>query len=714
MPRLRVLIYNGTFFLACLLAFLLVFESYVELPAWLQVGGRMHPLFLHFPIVLLVIYGLWVVVFPRSGKQEIPQWANDALLAGAFSAVVTSLMGFLLSQETDYQADAIFWHKWTGIATAYVSFGLYSFRDKLPPNLLPAKLVSAATVVTLLAAGHLGGSITHGDSYLVAPILPDEVTPQVPLDEALVFAHVVQPILEEKCVSCHNTQKAKGELVMTTAELLAKGGKNGTPWDTTQADLGLMIRRAHLPLDDKKHMPPRGKVQLTDDEIQVLESWIRGGSSFTARVVDFPRENPLFLFASNKLGGQKEEQYDFPAASESSIQELNTNYRVITPLAMGSPALAVNFYNASAFSGKELEELSAIKEQIVELDASTMPVRDQDLKTIASFRNLRKLLLNFTDITGENLSQLTKLTHLRELSLTGTKVKLADIQKLREATSLKTIYLANTGISEEGFVTLRKEFGKVAIESGFQADNVILKLNPPQIENKETILTGKGTIYLKHQIKGAVIRYTTDGTDPDSINSPIYKDGIKIDDNVQVKARAYKPGWYGSDITKRAFYRMAFRADSVALLTTPSEQYPGNKGKVLIDGVKSDGDFRNGKWLGYKVVPLTAVISMQKPVTSKKITLSMLQNVSSYIFPPVRVEVWGGTEINNLKLLSTLKPSMPTPDGRQNDNLMYECSFSPQPLKYVKVVAVPLAKLPGWHQGKGEPAWVFMDEVFIN
>jgi len=694
--------------------FLLVFEGFIQIPAWLQVGGRMHPLFLHFPIVLLVIYGLWVVVFPRSGKHETPQWANDALLFGAFSAVVTSLMGLLLSQEAGYDTDAIFWHKWTGVSTAFISLALYSFRDKLLPGLLPTKFMSAAIVVTLLSAGHLGGNITHGDDFLVAPILPDEVAPQVPMDEALVFAHVVQPILEEKCVSCHNSKKAKGELMMITAELLVKGGKNGTPWDTTQADLGLMIRRAHLPMDDKKHMPPRGKVQLTEDEIQVLESWIRGGSSFTAKVLDFPAEGPLFVFASNKLGGEVQEKYDFPSVSDATIQKLTTDYRVIAPLSMESPGLSVNFYNAAVFSGKQLEELSDIKEQIVELDASTMPVKDKDLSTIAGFKNLRKLLLNFTDITGATISELSKLPHLRDLSLTGTSVKLADIQTLKNTTSLRTIYLANTGIPNEGFVQLRKEMGKIAIESGFRSDTVVLKLNPPQVVNKEAVLTGKGTILLKHQIKGAVIRYTIDGTDPDSVNSPIYKNGIVVNDNVQVKARAFKPGWYGSDIAKRAFYRMAYRADSIQLLTSPADEYSGNNGKVLIDGVKSDGDFKNGKWLAYKIVPLTAVLSLPKPVNSKKITLSMLQNVGGYIFPPVRVEVWGGTEINNMKLLSTLKPTMPTPDNRRNDGLMFECSFPPQQLKYVKVVAVPLAKLPAWHQGKGEPAWVFMDEVFIN
>ena len=75
----------------------------------------------------------------------------------------------------------------------------------------------------VLVAGHLGANITHGEKFLLAPLLSDDRPPLVALDDALVYAHVVQPILEEKCVSCHNPQKAKGELIMTTTELFAKG-----------------------------------------------------------------------------------------------------------------------------------------------------------------------------------------------------------------------------------------------------------------------------------------------------------------------------------------------------------------------------------------------------------------------------------------------------------------------------------------------------------
>ena len=52
---------------------------------------------------------------------------------------------------------------------------------------------------------------------------------------------------------------------METKELLLKGGKTGKLWDSTAADFGLLMKRIHLPVETKKHMPPQGKPQLTDD-----------------------------------------------------------------------------------------------------------------------------------------------------------------------------------------------------------------------------------------------------------------------------------------------------------------------------------------------------------------------------------------------------------------------------------------------------------------
>src|ERR1700761_5086976 len=101
---------------------------------------------------------------------------------------------------------------------------------------------------------------------------------------------------------------------------------------------------------------------------------------------------------------------------------MNNNYCGIYPLALGSPALAVDIFNRSAYTPKVLEGLSPIKKQVISLDLHKMPVKDDEIKTISEFEKLRVLNLNFTDITGNTLNQLASLKYLRSLSLAGTKL----------------------------------------------------------------------------------------------------------------------------------------------------------------------------------------------------------------------------------------------------------------------------------------------------
>src|SRR4030095_1500973 len=202
-----------------LLLFLLLFENRVVVPQWLQVAGRMHPLFLHFPIVLLVLY-FAVVFIGKEARQKLPE--AILLLLVALTSVITALMGLLLSREEGYDVEALQWHKWSGISLAVLTSCLYWFRNTIINKRTVAIVVSIILFPLLIFTGHQGAGITHGQNFLVAPMLPEKKQLNVSIEEAEVFAHMVKPILDEKCMSCHNSRKAKGGLIMETKELLLK------------------------------------------------------------------------------------------------------------------------------------------------------------------------------------------------------------------------------------------------------------------------------------------------------------------------------------------------------------------------------------------------------------------------------------------------------------------------------------------------------------
>lgn len=710
------IIYNLTFFLNGLLVFLLFFEERLSIPFWMQSIGRMHPLVLHFPLVVLLLYSIWTLLV---GKPESTRWNSDLadtlLLIGTFTAVIAAFSGFVLSKEEGYEADTLFWHKWLGIVISIASIVWYSTGKYLPPWKILSKIIAASFILLLLIGGHLGGNLTHGEDFLTAPLeLSSEPEDKISFEEAKVYADLVQPVLKQKCYACHNAEKSKGDLQMQTKELLTKGGKNGALWDTTRADLGLLLARVHLPLDDKKHMPPRGKAQLTDEEVVLLAEWVKDGSSFEQMVSAISPQNPVYNYAQNILGGSRtEESYDFSAADPGKVTELNTTYRLIKPYSAESPALFVNFYNRAAFKSSDITDLAPLKAHIVAMDLSKMPVKDEDIKAIAQFPELRKLLLTFTDIQGTSLSELKKLTKLRELSLSGTAIKLAQVKELESIPSLKKVFIWSTNISQEELAQLKKN-KKIDFETGFRSDTVVLALNPPIIENEEQIISGNTPIKMKHQIPGTVIRYTIDGTEPDSVNAFVYEKPILISKNTDLKAKAFKKGWYGSKQVDKTFLKSTYRADSVRLITEPDAKYKAKGGKSLADGVKSSAEAGSGSWLGYRETDFQSYLLFKKPVKASSVTLSMLRNVGGFIFPPVRIEVWGGSDEKSLKLLKTITPQMPDKTTSNVDDLVFEADFVPQEISCIKVIARPLAKLPAWHPGKGQKAWVFVDEVLVN
>lgn len=715
---MKNIVYNITLGINCLLAFLVLFSESLVIPSWLQVVGRMHPLLLHFPIVLLVIAAVWELFLQKkistkeeSGKTEIGDYL---LLTAAFTAALSALMGLFLSQEEGYNAEAIVWHKWTGVVVSLAAFGWFTFKNTIRASVLLSRLASGVSLAAIIMTGHQGANITHGEDFLTAPLQSKKEETKVSLEDAVVFTDLVKPILEKKCINCHNSQKSKGELLMETPEQLLKGGKHGKLWNVDTADLGLLIQRIHLPMDAKKHMPPAGKPQLTSEEIAVLRYWIKSGADFKQKVNELADIDPLKILAESLLKTSDVETYTFKAANEGTIKKLNTNYRVIAPLALGSPALSVDFFGASQFDNTQLKALQAIKKQVVQLNLNKMPVKDEDLKTIAGFENLRKLNLSFTQITGTTLNELKNLKFLHTLSLSGTKLKSADLAALKGLPALKVLNLWNTSVAKKDMIALKSALSKTAIETGFDGDTIIAQLSMPILVNDDIQVFREDTkIELKHYVNGAVIRYTLDGTAPDSLTSPVYtEEGIMIDKTAVLNAKVYLDGWISSDTLTQQFYRAGFKADSIRLAQQPHPQYSG-KAKMLFDGKLGDKNFKSGKWLGFKETFFEGYAYFKQPIRVSKVTFSALIDIGNYIMPPKEVQVWGGTSASDLVLLKTINPQQPdkiTPMSLQG----FECSFNPRQVRVLKLVGKSVQKLPTWHPGKGDKGWFFVDEVFVN
>jgi len=707
-----------------LIAFLFFFEDKLVIPVWLQTVGRMHPLILHFPIVILLIAMLMEFFrfkTENSTNMFYQNFLQNLLLIGALFAAVTVIMGLFLSREEGYSGELLLWHKWTGLGIFFIASLIYWVRNSSWYKAPIAQSGAILTVIGLVLTGHYGASLTHGDNFIFEPISSRQEMAAVPLEKVVVFNDLIRPVLESKCASCHNPDKLKGQLVLTNPESIKKGGKSGKLYVPGNPEVSLLLQRIHLSPDDKKHMPPAGKAQLTPDEIQLLTLWIKENSGFTKKVVDLPVNDPLRLLATARLvpSAKKEETYDFDAVDEETVKKLNNDYRTVAPLAKESPALSVNIYNRSAFNIKQLDELDEVRQQVVSLNLNKMPVKDEDLKSIARFENLRKLDLNFTDITGKGLKEITTLKHLQSLTLSGTKVNYKDLQsQISSFKKLKTVSVWDTEISVAEVAQLQKSHTNISVIGGFRDDGKDpLKLNPPQIKNAGTVFSQAMPLLLKHPIKGVAIRFTTDGSEPDSLRSPVFSDKTILNESVTIKAKAFKEGWYGSDMATFDFFKCTYKPDSVNLLLPLNRVHQAEGAKTFFDNklgtIGANNPAWANNWAAVRDNDMAIVSEFKKPVTISSVGMHYMIEEDTGIFPPEIVEIWGGPNPDKLKLLVRVKPGLPS-KGDKPSLKSLEGTFKPETVTYLKIVARPINKIPDWNKNKGKKALLLVDEMFIN
>lgn len=710
-----------SFFVIVMLLFLLFFENKVSLPPTLQAVGRMHPLLLHLPIGLLVIsFIIWL------GKKNIEKESFHKIFilvlhVTAFTAALTALMGFFLSREGGYDENILSKHKILGIITAVLAYTLLLLFQIAPNRKSLFGTAITASLIIMIIGSHFGSNLTHGEGFVWQPLQDEEdIKEEKITDSSSLFVAAIRPILKSKCFSCHNERKAKGELIMTTEEKLLAGGKNGPIWKTGDALNSHIIQNINLTEDDKKHMPPKGKPQLSEGEIDLLFTWIQAGADLRKTIKEYADDDTLKILASKFIHLPKEETektYPFEAAPVSLVQKLSSPFCSVFPLSQNSPALQADFFVREKFERKKLEGLLKVKTQLVVLNLGNMPVEDADMKTINQFSNLEKLILNNSLVTNNGIHEIKKLKNLRSLSLAGTKVDKGAAPYFSQLDSLKEVFVWDTKISSQDAATLQQQNKKIKFVLGYVPDEKeVLTLTPPAIKNEEFVLSGEERIELKHPVPGVVIRYTTDGTEPDSTTSSIYNEPISANGFIQLKARAIRTGWYSSPVSSFTFFKKGMTPARAELLNLPNEKYKGQGAPTLIDAKKGLAEnFSDPAWLGFREKPFAAVFYFDAPQTIGNITISYNKSIQSYLMPPAEVEIWGGEEENKLKLLKRVMPIQPTKKEKNVVRIEGIKIDLPSPAHRVyKIVAKNVQKLPSWHPGKGDKAWLFIDEIFFN
>ena len=430
--------------------------------------GRFHPLVVHMPIGFIAAVIILQLV-ARFSQSNLRIGIGTLLWFSMITAIISTIIGTLLAIPGGYDAELLLKHRQLGLGTSIATIWmLCAHRSKRRGSGLFYSLSLLLCMGLLGATGHFGGSLTHGDDYLTA-YLPEALggkTQAEPIDpgtpeDAALYDRVIQPILDAKCVACHNDTKSKGELRMDSFEALLIGGKKGPTLIENNAAGSLMIERAQLPLDHKEHMPPEGKVQLSEAELEAISWWIdQGAPERMSLDTDLPSDESIALMET-ALGFVIAEpmtpMLPWQAAVEASAPLHHLPQLRIQRVALDSPALDVFFEPTTDSIDALVAQLAPIKANITLLDLGNTSFSDATLKEIGTFSNLEQLRLNNTSVTDDGIQQLANLRQLEKLSLYGTLISDAALQPLKKLPKLRQVITWNTDVSYEAAEDFKTE-----------------------------------------------------------------------------------------------------------------------------------------------------------------------------------------------------------------------------------------------------------------
>lgn len=435
--------------------------------------GRFHPLFVHLPIGLLffaLLLETGQVWKPQNRfKQILPMlWLLCALAAG-FSAS----SGYLLSLGGGYEEETLNLHKIGGIALFIISLLCYllytrsmSFMKKAVRPIRYVLVVGAGAL--LVVTGHGGGSLTHGSNYLTefSPLHMDSdrasaagiqygatgvftqsAAPISNLDSAEIFSHVVMPILQSKCVSCHNEEKKKGGLLLTSYAAILAGGKTKAGVMAGNTANSELFRRITLPKDHKEFMPTNGKKPLTENQIAMLEWWIESGAHQNTMVTALHPDEKMQAVLEDffQIGQDALLAYAATQVDRNTLADLLKAGFQVNSINKNSNLVEIKF-NGKQDQKPNLAILQTVKEQLVWLQLTNCGITDEDLKTIGGLTNLYKLNLNRNAITDKGIAELTSLAKLEYLNVYGTSITEKSLPLLNNLPSLKKLYVWETAI----------------------------------------------------------------------------------------------------------------------------------------------------------------------------------------------------------------------------------------------------------------------------
>jgi len=235
-----------------------------------------------------------------------------------------------------------------------------------------------------------------------------------------------------------------------------------------------------------------------------------------------------------------------------------------------------------------------------------------------------------------------------------------------------------------------------------------IQLSPPKA-NVQMAMVSKAhpqNLILDFRMEGATIRYTLDGNEP-TLKSKRYHRPIKISKPCIIKAKAFHHD-FDPSATETATFVASGKRILNYMVSEPNPKYADEGSKTLFNGQFGNMSYTKN-YLGYDIGPVEIMFQPDINQFITTIHISYLTHQGAWIFGPSKISVYD----ENNKLL--IQKNFDDSTQKQTSNHAITTLTVPKTTyNQLKLVIEPVSSIPEWHDGRGLPAWFFVDEVWVE
>jgi uncharacterized membrane protein/mono/diheme cytochrome c family protein len=444
--------------------------------------GRFHVLALHLPIgiVIAAVVLDWLARRPR--HVALAQASPFLWGAAAISAVLTAALGYMHFAEGGFTGPSAEAHRIWGTITAVAAVGGW-WLSRGGGRAGALRLSDGiATLALVSITGHYGGNLTHGTTYLqqyapsflrsligAAPRRP----PVTSVAAADPYLDVVQPLLEQRCGTCHNDDKREGGFSVGSYDSTLFGGDTGRAFVPGNVEASEALYRTSLPPEDEAFMPAEGKTPLTAGQVAILRWWVEANAPQDTTVGTLSAPPNVELLLAAQLGLDGGAAAPTPTARNATadselVAKLSAAGLLVRLVSQSDARLVVSTLSpGTALDAEAFTALAAAATQIVDLNLADTALDDAGLAAIGALPAATHLRLSRNRLTDRALASLAALPQLAYLNLyDNAGVTDAGLAELARSASLREVYIWQTGASAEGVAQLRARRPEILVNFG--------------------------------------------------------------------------------------------------------------------------------------------------------------------------------------------------------------------------------------------------------